>query len=209
MRTIFATLAAAGLLFSGCAPLGIGGTGDEAPRLDVELRRFQDQSGTTHYVQLDPLRVGPTPTIQADRVTLAMGALYVSRPDGPRTFHTLALVLTTVNPEDDPVLEEDQGLLLEIDGTWLESSPGPRGHTYRTQSTAPGLEETVMVPLSPEQMQALADARTVRGRLGPWFSFVLPPAHRQALHALLDELPDDVGFNEEPRSGVPTLIAES
>jgi len=209
MRMILAILAAAGLLLSGCAPLGVGGGGDEAARLDVELRRFQDQSGTTHYVQLDPLRVGRTPTLDAGSVTLAMGALYVSRPDGPESFHTLALVLTTVNPEDDPLLEDDQQLLLDIDGTRLESSPGPRGHTYRTESTAPGLEETVMVPLSPEQMRALADARVVRGRLGPWFSFVLPTPHRRALRALLDELPDGVGFNEAPRTGVPTLIAES
>ncbi|MGD2071333.1 MAG: hypothetical protein PVI57_21870 [Gemmatimonadota bacterium] len=188
----------------GCAPATP--TPAERPAdLRVELRRFTQEDGNTEYVSLEPLRIGSAPSIAGDDVVLAVGALYahgLGHGDAA-AYHALALVLRTTSTDGSPIFAADRSLLLSLDGQYVASNPVPGGHAYQVSESPRGLQETVMVPVTPERIRALADATEVRGRLGPWFSFVLPRPHRRALLALLDEIPSDVEYN---RGAVETRI---
>lgn len=183
----FAAAAAAGCASPPAAP------SSSAPAA-VDLRRFGGSDGGMRFVSLEPLRVGTTPTLTEERVQLGVGALYGGPPEGGDGPHTLALVLTVVSSDGTPLLSPGCGLLLEVDGTRLASDPAPGGHIYSVEQTLEGVRETVMVPLGPDRMRRLAEAEVVRGRLGPWFSFLLPPDQRRALLRILDEIPDDAVF---------------
>lgn len=172
------------------------------PSRSAPVREYS-QDGL-RFVSLDPVDVGPAATLQGT-VTLFVGALYVGSMDAVGGEHTLALVLRSVNKGGVPILTSGSDLLLEVDGTYVTSNPGPGGHTYQIQGTEGGVTETVMVPLDPDMMVQLAKAETVRGRLGPWFSFVLPPSQRATLTEILPELPS--GAHYRLSSPTESLIA--
>jgi hypothetical protein len=192
MRPILAFLITPTLL-AGCLSSEPFSGGPAVP-LPTHVREYSHDG--LRFVALEPVDVGRMPTLQGS-VTLSVGALYMAA-EAPGGEHTLALVLRSVNADDRPILASGSNLLLEVDGTYLASSPRPGGHTYEVERSARGVTETVMVPIDPAMMADLVDAEVVRGRLGPWFSFVLPRTHRAALTGILARIPSDVRYHSRP-----------
>lgn len=168
--------------------------------LPVDIERYTHRDGETRFVSLEPIPIGEPPTVTAERVALAVGALYAGRSDRD-DFHTLALVLRTRASGQRALFAEERNLLLQVDGQYVSSNPLPGGTAYLVDDGLGGIEETVMIPFSPDQIRALADAERVRGRLGPWFAFDLPRPQRRALLRILDEIPEGVAFNANTRVG--------
>lgn len=191
MKPTFTLLVPLAFLASGCAtspaPDGPGGTS-----FPTSIREYS--SGQLRFVSLEPLPVGETPTIHDRSVMLDVGALYAGPREADEGEHTLALVLRSVTRGSGPILTSGRDLLLDVDGTWVAGNPEPGGHTYQVEGTARGISETVMVPVTPDLLRQVARADVVRGRLGPWFSFVLPPSQRAALGRILDEIPEGVSY---------------
>ncbi|HEX9884971.1 MAG TPA: hypothetical protein VGA70_00710 [Longimicrobiales bacterium] len=171
-------------------------TDGPAPR-GIELRRYTDSAGTMRFVSLEPLAVGEAPNLFAERVHLSVGALYAAPGEGHEGEHTLALILTTVTRGGRALLADGRDLLLDVDGTHITSNPRPGGLIYTVAGTRKGIEETVMVPLTPALLREVVEAHLVMGRLGDWFTFVLPDVHRRGLARILDEIPRDASFKAE------------
>ena len=193
MRPLFAFLIPS-VLLSGCLSSDALAGGPSAPH-PTQFREYSHDG--RRFVSLEPVDVGQIPTLQG-HVSLCVGALYVGTTEGPGGEHTLALVLRSHNTDGDAILTGGSDLLLEVDGTYVASSPQPGGHVYEVERDEHGVTETVMVPLDPAMMAQLADADVVRGRLGPWFSFVLPRTHRAALTGILARIPSDVRYHSAP-----------
>jgi len=190
MRPTFAFLITPFLL-AGCLSSNAFAGGSAVP-LPTQVREYSHDG--LRFVSLEPVDVGQMPTLQGS-VSLYVGALYVGPAEAPGGEHTLALVLRSVNADGYPILTGGSDLLLEVDGTYVASNPRAGGHTYEVESSKGGVTETVMVPLDPAMMSVVAEADVVRGRLGPWFSFVLPPSHRSALTGILDRIPSGARYH--------------
>lgn len=198
-RMLGPTMAVAFLL-AGCASHG---SLSDRPIAPAPVREYSHDG--LRFVSLGPLPVGEMRTIQDGAVSLYVGALYAGSGEVDKGEHTLALVLRSVSRDGVPVLTSGTDLLLDVDGTYVASNPRPGGHTYQVEGTDGGVAETVMVPLTPELLRKLSQAQLVRGRLGPWFSFVLPRAQRAALAGILDEIP--VGVRYRTSRPLPGIIA--
>ena len=112
-----------------------------------------------------------------------------------------ALVILAARDQIDPVLRENRQLLLDIDGEMFRTLPVRDPRMYSFGRTGYGYTETLIVPIDLALLTRLAQARSVRGRVGHWLAFEMSPEMLSRLDDLRSALPSDfpTGRRARPR----------
>ena len=132
---------------------------------------------------LTSIVVSPSPvdlggSARQDGLSLSVGAHYAARSASDRDpQEVFALLFVAATDGASPVFEGDRRLLLDIDGQLFTSTRSAAGRVglYGSKATETGVRERVLVPVSSDIIQRLAEAKRVRGRLGSWVTFELTP----------------------------------
>lgn len=171
------------------------------------LYRISDRSPTTQSVTLLPQRLeaaasfGATPEVRL--YVGGMASFGAVNSVGP--VNRLALVILAASDSINPVLHESRQLLLDIDGEFYQTHPMSDPRLYTFGPTGLGYTETVIVPIDRHLLTLLASAESVRGRVGLWLAFDLPPGVLARLGDLLTALPDDFPSGHRPIARLPLL----
>lgn len=194
-RRLRAATALAVACGSGCS----FAVGDAAPARSVALEphllyRVSERTPTAHTVTLLPQpldrRAGGGGALDARLYVGGMAAF----TDGPAAYgygpNRLALVILAVSDSVRPMLADFRQLLLEIDGELYQTSPMPDPRLYSFGPTDLGHTETVVVPIDRELLTLIARAHSVRGRVGHWLAFDVPPDALDRLRELAYALPE-------------------
>lgn len=124
---------------------------------------------------------------------------------GADPFNRLALVILAASDSIKPVLNESRQLLLDIDGQLYQTHPMPDPRLYTFGPTQLGYTETVIVPIDPQLLTLLARGKSVRGRIGHWIAFDIPPDVIARLGDLLTALPEDFPSGQQRLALLPPL----
>ena len=162
----------------------------DAPR----LQRLADPHTGIDQLLLVPLA---TAAVTGEGIPVGshveVGALFASydRAQGDRV-EGVALIIKTVCPTAEPLFAWSRRLDLEVNGVVLEGNPSPDPRLYHIGRMATGVVETLIVPVSPDLLRALAGAKEIHGEIGRRLRFEMGSEHRAGLAAFLDELPASV-----------------
>lgn len=168
------------------APLG--------PTPTQRLQRLADPATGIDQLLLVPLA---TATVAGagipDGSRVEVGALFAAsaRP-GREPVQGVALIVKAVCPSAEPLFAWSRKLDLEVNGVRLEGNPTPDPRLYHVGRISSGVVETLIVPVQPDLLKALAGASEVRGEIGRRLRFEMSPAHRAGFAAFLEELPASV-----------------
>lgn len=187
MRTQTLLTATALLTCSACAPV----TTTVVPAAPAGQPHWvQGPTSQVRTLLLDPVDIGPVAVPGRARSRLRVGAFFAryQRGDGP--VDQLALMLEVTGPDADHVLDGSRALLLDVDGELFIGEPGASSNSVRVDQVEDAGRVTLVIPITPEYLTLLADAREVRGRVGLWAGFSFPTRARARFQALLEGLPE-------------------
>lgn len=186
MRTQILLTAAALTTLAACAPV----TTPAVPAPTGEPHWVEGPTPQVRTLLLDPVDIGSVSVPGRERSRLRVGAFFAryQRVDGP--VDQLALMLQVTGPDANHVLDGSRALLLDVDGDLFIGEPGTSSNSVRVDRIEDGGRVTLVIPITPDYLALLADAREVRGRVGLWAGFSFPAAARARLQALLEGLPE-------------------
>ena len=166
---------------------------DPRPLQPHILYRMSDLSPATRSVTLLPQQLEAVASFgETPEVRLYVGGMASFRGvGGVSPVNRLALVILAASDSINPVLHESRQLLLDIDGEYYRTHKMSDPRLYTFGPTGLGYTETVIVPIDRHLLTLLASAGSVRGRVGHWLAFDLPPEVLARLGDLLMALPDD------------------
>ena len=127
---------------------------------------------------------------------LSIGAFF-TRWDSPSgSIDQLALLVELVGDRPMDFISFQPSLLLEMDGTVIDRAPGVTGNSVSWDTTAEGRRARMVIPITPVELRALADADQVRGRVGLWAAFAFDAAARARLATVLEGMPADAQVDQ-------------
>lgn len=177
-----------GILVSGCAaqaPLI-----PEADRSPEAVRWVEGPTPEVRTLLLDPIHVGAVDGAGHGPARLDVGAFFARFERDTGSVDQLALMIEVRGDDVPALLRASRQLLLEVDGELYVGEPGVSDNSFRVDVVDAEPRATVVIPVSPDLLERLAAAEMVRGRLGLWASFTLPPRCRTRFQALLRALPE-------------------
>ena len=188
------------LLATGCsvatAPRSMVPPGSPEPHL---LYWVSERSATRRTVTLLPQQLERTGSVEAaTEARLYVGGM-ASFTDGVGVFgspNRLALVILAANDSIRPMLRDSRQLLLDVDGELYQTNPMPDPRFYTYGWTGLGHTETVIVPIDRDLLRLLAEAESVRGRVGHWLAFDVSRQVIDRLGDLLTAIPEGFGSGE-------------
>lgn len=186
LRSILVLLVAAPL-FSGCA---VRSAAPEAERWSGSLRWIEGPGPEVRTLLLAPTSVGVVAGA-GETADLTVGAFFARYERDSGDLDQLALMLEFRGADAPLLLERSRQLLLEVDGELFVGDPGQSSNSFRVDLDGVSPRATVAIPIAPELLDRLAAAEVVRGRLGLWTTFTMPPSCRARFRALLEALPED------------------
>lgn len=179
---MIATIAA----LPGCAPatagayagaeLGVGGSAD----LNVLYTQYDDATGLTSYVT-PGARVIATGLIETPAPRISLGANCAGRscvPTGARLWFTRTAHDLALQNAHAPLVLSADGRVMQWDEPRYVARP----------AGLPGTSEMVEVMLTLDEVQALANARTVVGRIGGLRDFEIAPEGLRVFDMMLGVL---------------------
>ena len=189
------------------ADADVRGPRPHSPHSPHLLYRMSDRSPTTRSVTLLPQQLEAAASFrETPEVRLYVGGMASFRKvNGMGPVNRLALVILAASDSINPVLHESRQLLLDIDGEFYRTYPTSDPRLYTFGPTDLGYTETVIVPIDRHLLTLLASAKSVRGRVGLWLAFDLPPEVIARLGDLLNALPDDFPSGHRAVARLPLL----
>ncbi|MEQ9569674.1 MAG: hypothetical protein RLN75_05745 [Longimicrobiales bacterium] len=193
-------------LGSGCAT-----TAPRIPEADRSAGAVRGVDGPTPHVRTQlqsPIHVGAVDGAGHRPARLDVGAFFArfERSAGP--MDQLALMIEVKGGDVPALLRSSRQLLLEVDGELFVGEPGISANSFRVDLVGDEPRATVVIPVAPELLARLADAEVVRGRLGLWAAFTLPPRCRTRFRDLLRALPEGA-TSSTLRSSVLRRVTET
>jgi hypothetical protein len=175
------------LATAGCSTHSGSGHGALAPSGHVrELQGLPDRVST---LMVDPMRIGRISVPGQPSVQVSIGAFYArfDAPDG--VVDELALMVQLHGAAAESLVETSRELLLDIDGMLYTGTPGSSENSFRVDRSETDSRAMMAIPISPDVLLQLAQAKQVRGRVGLWGSFAFPDSFRSRFAALVQRLP--------------------
>lgn len=171
----------------GCVPRGAHPVVSLPPD---QLHWVEGPTPEVRTLLLEPVRVARVGAPGQATAGLHIGAFFsrFDRDRGP--LDQLALMVEVRGTDATALLALSRELLLEIDGELFAGEPTSGANSILVEPVPGGGQRAVLViPVTPADLELLARAVQVRGRLGLWASFSFPPEVRARFEALLTRLP--------------------
>ncbi len=196
IRPTLVLLAAAPLL-GGCAVRSAVPEAERSP----DVRWIDGPTPEVQTLLLSPIEVGPVGGAGEEEADLQIGAFFARFDRDAGSIDQLALMLEVHGADAPGLLARSRQLLLEVDGELFVGDPGRSSNSFRVDLHGVAPRATVAIPIAPELLERLAAAEVVRGRLGLWATFTVPPSCRARFRALLRALPDGAANTPLTASG--------
>ncbi len=175
-------------LVSGCATYAPGLP--EAERSPSAVRWVEGPTPDVRTLLLSPIHVGVVDGAGHRPAQLDVGAFFARFQSAGGPMDQLALMIEVQGQDVPGLLRTSRQLILEVDGELFAGEPGISDNSFRVDLVDDEPRATVVIPVGPELLARLADAEIVRGRLGLWAAFTLPPDCRARFRELLQALPE-------------------
>lgn len=165
---------------------------------DLGEARWVETTPDVRTLLVTPDRICEVALPGEDAATLAIGSFFAryDSPAGP--IDQLAIMVVLEGEPTAGILQSGMSLTLEIDGEMFVGQPGLGSNSVSWDPSNDG-KATLAIPISPDVLEALAGAETVRGRVGSWATFDFPTETRDRLQHVLRGLPED--FRPQPQAG--------
>ncbi len=165
---------------------------------DLGEARWVETTPEVRTLLVTPDRICEVALPGEDAATLAIGSFFAryDSPAGP--IDQLAIMLVLEGEPTAGILQSGMNLTLEIDGEMFVGQPGLGSNSVSWDPSNNG-RATLAIPISPEVLDTLAGAKTVRGRVGSWATFDFPTETRNRLRDVLQGVPED--FRAQPQAG--------
>lgn len=160
-----------------------------------DLRRVEDPRSGLRSVLLPPSSartVHGSPSVR--RPTVLVGALYAVAPGPGVESAGLALVIRVIGGDVGAALESGAGVRVIADGRSVVPTRRIARDLYSTAREGDALVETLMIPMLPAELKALASGADVLISLGDAIGFGLTRAQQSGLGAMAGEIPDEMRF---------------
>lgn len=181
------------LLVSGCA------AHSPVPQVVPPSAAVQWVDGPTPDVRtllLRPASVGAVEGAGHRPAALDVGAFFARYDRAAGGVDQLALMIEVEGIDVPGLLRRSRELLLEVDGELFVGQPGLTENSFRVDLADDSPRATVVIPVTTEILEQIAEAEVVRGRLGLWASFTLPEGTRARFRELLEALPEGAESTE-------------
>jgi hypothetical protein len=183
-HTVVAVIGA--VLVSGCAHAPL----QEAERSPSAVRWVEGPTPDVRTLLLRPIHIGAVEGAGHAPAELDVGAFFARFDSEGGPVDQLALMIEVHGADAAELLRSSRQLLLEVDGELFVGEPGVSANSFRVDQVEDRPRATVVIPVGPEVLAQLAEADVVRGRLGLWASFTVPPSCRERFRELLAALPE-------------------
>lgn len=192
IRQALAALAGA-VLLSGCA--GHSSLPEAVPP-SSDVQWIEGPTPDVRTLLLTPASIGAVEGAGHQPASLEMGAFFARFLGDSGTVEQLALMIEVQGADVPGLLQRSRQLLLEVDGELFVGEPGLSENSFRVDLVDDAPRATVVIPVTVDILEHLAEASVVRGRLGLWASFDLPADTRSRFRALLRALPEGATSTE-------------